>query len=266
MKQVTMFKCGETDKLFDTEAKAKNSERRARLKKKKEEDERIRLEEENKVLEFQRNYVRLNARYPSDIFLLVKEKALEFWGIQLDYEPGNIFPKVSPHSESLTMRVNLDFKASIVNKEKSKALLSGDGFYRDSISSIFKKYKGFSGFETGGGCPGSFDEYAFRMDVRIKVLEFPLLLENYNKYLDQKGIHSSELRKRAQASEYASQVSKNTPELLDIEDKIRMLEELTREFMELKRKIFCRHMDEFLTKWSRVNPSQCDTSLFPEFD
>lgn len=265
MEQVTMFKCGETGKLFDTEAKAKNSERRVKNKRKKDEEKKIKLEEERKILEFQRNYVRLNARYPRDIFRLVKEKALEFWGLQLNYDPDKIVPRMNSRNGALTMRVNMEFKASILDKEKSKVVLSGDSFFGDSISSVFK-HKGFSGFETGSGCPGSFDDYRFRMDVTVKVLEFPLLMENYSKYLAQKEIQNKEFRERARAAEYASRVSKNTPEHLDIESKICMLENLTSEFMGLKRKIYTSHVEEFLTKWDKCNPKQHDNSLFSEFD
>lgn len=188
---VTMYRCPETGKLYDTEQKAKDSAKRfrekvERAKKKAEADAKERAE-----LEYQRNYVRLNATSSSHALELIVEKAKEFWGI--DVMVNNVSPIVkdlpdeSVEGKNLISLGRIKIRARGRDTEFYKKVKSTrSGIFEPGVDDVLFSY-GFKGFSLGGGPSGEFEVYEMKREVSLIFDDFPLIAERYEQWLRHTG-------------------------------------------------------------------------------
>lgn len=192
---VTMWQCPVTKKYFPTEAEAKKCESRAKAARtKKANAEKLRKQFIDTETE-RRNYLINNATKFEDIFKLVKDKSLEFWGIEIEsIEVYGI--RIDTHTIPHKFSFRLTMKGKALSDATKKYIdkfhkIAGYGpSWRSSysISDLFDSTwwdmgVGFCGIRTGSGCSGQWGKSAMEMDASIAIADFPLIQQDYELYL-----------------------------------------------------------------------------------
>jgi hypothetical protein len=208
--QVQMWKCPITGKLFDTPAKAEKSSKAAKAKSTREKNKK-KKEELAELINYQSNYIRLNATTISEIPSLIVTKAKEFWDIDIklrfenvrlskaglgyDTTDGPMFVfRVKMVGEALTGKHTRLFRkmGGIIN---DFTLLSHSNRQPSPGDIIFKgRWYGpnraaFEGILLGSGSGGRFGESGdgLNMDARIELKTFPIIWKKYQQYLSLRG-------------------------------------------------------------------------------
>lgn len=218
--RVTMFKCPETGKLFKTERGAENSAKRERGAK---ELSLLATGFDPSGFEAQQNYVRLNATSPQDIMRLVGEKAEEFWGLKVTtMSVGQV--RVCNFGDLIsfgrcTITVNSTGSCRLAYMAE-QARIRKDKWYRvPSISNLlFGPVSGFKGFETGSGCEGRCGEYPLQMDVKAKIVEFPIIAERHGNWVTNRREYDKYEYKKSVMEGYGLCLARSSPEYMKLEE------------------------------------------------
>lgn len=192
---VTMWQCPVTKKYFPTEAEAKKCESRAKAARTKRANADKLRKQFIKTETERRNYLINNATSLEDVFKLVKDKSLEFWGVEIEYIRVSSI-RVDTHIQPHKFAFNLTIKGKALSDETKKHInkfhkITGSGrSWRDkySISDIFDSTwwdmgVGFCGIRTGSGCPGQWGSSTMEMNASIEIRNFPLIQQDYERYL-----------------------------------------------------------------------------------
>lgn len=195
---VTMYRCEENGKLYDSLEKAKAASRRHKARVKREE-ERLKAEQEARV-EMQRRseYVRLNATSSAHALELIAAKAKEYWDldVRVDYDPkgrkdiplesrwsmdkGKLFIGLG------TVRISMSYEGKSnphlerIKKEKGEWGITIDNLLFDP------SYGGFSGFKTGSGSSGLVNRSPGVMEISLIFDQFPLIIKRHGKWEEHK--------------------------------------------------------------------------------
>jgi hypothetical protein len=235
IKEQKVFICPYSGKSFKTKRGAEESAKKCELQTKEKEYNKIQAAKTEEILETQRNFIRLNAKSIKDFKPLIEEKAKEFygWDVKIDFSIrfGNIS---NSHRRPLNGVENW-------NRDKNKPLSylgwSGQvkGFLKnyvktDCISSIsdvlFRYNKGFKGFHTSCGCPGTVNDSGCNMDIGFYCFldDFPLIKANYEIYLENKNKLDKYAMDIDEVNNDAYNWAAKQQDVVDLENKI---EELT---------------------------------------
>lgn len=201
IKEVKMFACPLTGKLFKTAKAAQNSA----TKEQKARDEAKVTAEMNKVSEEDRiknaDYIRLNCSDIKDLSTMIVERAalanieVKDLNLRLDFTPT----LSCSHNAPLTKSTNWshgdktkpssfpgfsgNISANVICHYKIRDTIS------DSASNIlFGRYYGkFRGMHTSGGCPGN-NKGEYKMDIGFGLFleDFPLIEAKYAEFLKEK--------------------------------------------------------------------------------
>ena len=262
---VTMFKCPETGKLFKTERGAENSAKRERDSK---ELSLLATGFDPSGFEAQQNYVRLNATAPQDIMRLVGEKAEEFWGLKVT---AMSVGQVSVSGDSVSFgqcHIEVSSKGSCrLAYMREQARISKDKWYREpSISDLLFGSMGFRGLETGSGSQGTCGDYPFRMSLKARLEDFPLIAKRYRDWVAHKGEYDRYKAGLGRTESYGAALARSTPEckrLVELRAYHRNCEEV------VKKSIFeleSYYVEGLVQKWGMVNPPvERDTELWEMF-
>lgn len=217
--RVTMFKCPETGKLFKTERGAENSAKRERGAK---ELSLLATGFDPSGFEAQQNYVRLNATSPQDIMRLVGEKAEEFWGLKVTKMVTGNVPVVRDNSTMYFGPCHIEVNSTgscRLAYMAEQARISKDKWYRvPYISDLLFGSMGFKGFETGFGNPGSFGTYPLRMEVKAKIVDFPIIAERYGNWVTHKSQYDEYEKKKLVVENYSRILSRSSTEYRKLEE------------------------------------------------
>lgn len=241
IKEIKLYICPETGKKCRSKAEAERSAADA-IKKKQE----FKLAQEQQKLVEQSNlekkdYIRLNATNISDIPNLIKEKAKEFWGIDCDVKINVNFGNVSnSHGAPLTKKTNSSgedknypayflgwsgrITGTISNLKNSP---NGSSSIKDTLFNNYGTYRGFRGFHTSSGCPGSIElKENCPMDIGFYFFleDFPKLAESYELFKVEYGKvvkYREDLENRDVSSEGYSE---SRPDVIKLQKEIQELE------------------------------------------
>jgi hypothetical protein len=246
IESVTLYKCPETGKLFDTAKKAQNSAKSQREKVKREEKKK----QQEKEKEFRRNYIRLNAVSPDNAIELLREKSKEFWGIEfLSVRGGGSYSHGKGISSSYISLGSCELSASVVDKTLFRKY-----FCSTSDTPSISYFLGFIGFRTGSGCPGKFDDYDFRMDVRMELNQFPLIKKNWEKVAADRTAMTIYLSTRDNVKLSARNLSRQLPEYLKLKDLYEEIVNLS-QLLSIKISEMENHNEsEYIRLWEGANP------------
>ena len=211
---VQMWKCPITGKLFDTPEKAERSQKSAKAAAARKRNKEKKEKEVAKLIEYQSNYIRLNAESIDDIPSLIMKKAKEFWGIEIcvTFEQTRFTTRVYRSRES-SEQPGFSFRIRITGKTLGKVQLDtlknlGCPVERfSSISDIIiqsrwrhRNSPAFKGVQLGSGDGGRFEDNGtgLNMDASILLSDFPLIDQKYQQYLLLKGPVEDFVHKRVQ--------------------------------------------------------------------
>jgi len=200
---VQMWKCSITGKLFDTPEKAEKSQRSAKAAATRKKNKEKKEKEVAKLIEYQSNYIRLNATSVDDIPSLMMKKAKEFWGINIcvTFEQTRFSHRVY-RSGGSSEQPGFGFRIRITGKTLGKVQLDnlknlGCSVERcNSIGdTIIQSHwwhsnpAAFKGVQLGSGSGGRFEDSGtgLNMDATILLSDFPLIDQKYQQYLLLKG-------------------------------------------------------------------------------
>lgn len=188
---VTLYPCPITGKLYKTERGAKASAKKAL---EKQEQEALKLKEAQKAKEekeAERDWLRMNLEDINDLPILMKQRAKELYGWDLDVNFRLHFGNVSnSHSCPINGVTNWGrrdptkpesywgWSGSIEGTLKGKVPKKTFG---GSIADLIKEK--FRVIHTGTGCPGRPNEYNIRISCELFLDDFPKLKEKYEFYM-----------------------------------------------------------------------------------
>jgi hypothetical protein len=255
MEQVVMYRCKHTGNVFDTRQKALSSERRFKAKEKK----RLEEQQQQAVFQEQRSWIANNARHPSEAVNMLVNKSLEFWGISLTVTGR--FSTNSSRGDSLSGQFKIS--GSIVDKDKCKLVYNPSGHFNSISDVLFRK--GFIGFKSGSGCPGIFDQYSFRMDLRLMLDSFPLIKENYERYKAEKKKQTIYITEKEKALLLSKTIARKTKEYSEITSHILELRVVLNKLQDSLSEVEHYHSRKFMELWHKANPSNLDLDLLGSF-
>lgn len=194
IKEQKVFICPYSNKPFKTKKGAEDSAKKFELAKKELELNKIQAEKQKEQLETECNFIRLNAKSIKDFKPLIEQKAKEFWGwdvkINFNLNFGNIS---NSHGAPIGETMNWER-----DKTKPLSFLGWSGQVTGSLSkfirtnydpsindTLFNQYgKGFKGFHTSSGCPGTVNDKGCNMDIGFYCFldDFPLIKAKYEIY------------------------------------------------------------------------------------
>ncbi len=198
---VQMWKCPATGKLFDSPEGAQKSLKLAKAKEARKKTKEKQKEELLKLIEYQSNYVRLNATSFNNIPKLIETKAKEFWKMNLKVTITGDFrnrfntrysydPEIGPYW-SARVKISGDALGETQTEilKKLGCDLRRDPCFRGMVigSTWSENPAAFKGIRLGSGCGGSFGKYSLEMDAEIHLSDFPLIEARYKEYLALKG-------------------------------------------------------------------------------
>lgn len=221
---VQMWKCPTTGKLFDTPEAAEKSQRSAKAAATRKKNKEKKEKERAKLVEYQSNYVRLNATSLEDIPNLMMAKAKEFWGINICVTFARSgFSEKSYEGGNYIDRPNYKFRIRITGDELGDAQkatfkkLGADLKNRYSISDTVvgghwwgSNPSAFKGIKLGSGNGGHFGDSGLDFDATIYLSEFPLIEQKYKKYVSLKGPVEEWNRKIDQINKSAREFTSRT--------------------------------------------------------
>ena len=221
-----MWKCPVTGELFDSPEAAVRSQRSAKAAATRKKNKEKEKEELAKLIEYQSNYVRLNATSFEDIPNLIMAKAKEFWGINICVTFARSgFSEKSYEGGNYIDRPNYKFRIRITGGELGDAQkatlkkLGADPKNRYSIGDVIvRSYwwgsnpSAFKGIKIGSGSGGFFgrSESGLDMDATIYLSEFPLIEQKYKEFVSLKGPVEEWNRKIDQINKSARDFSSRT--------------------------------------------------------
>jgi hypothetical protein len=260
---VTLYKCPETGKLFDTAKKAENSAKSHRAKVKREEKKKQQEQEDAKEKEFRRNYIRLNAVSPENAIELLLEKSEEFWGISL------IVRRVCKVTYEKTYKYFSFGFLEIEGKIVDSALY--EKYYKSNTRGYFyhgiSDFLGFLQFETGSGNPGQFNEYPFRMDLRIPEEKFLVIKSNFDNVSRDRSKLSEFDKNREIARQSACRLSYYLPEYEKLSLLVNNLNSLIEHAHGKMGEIISYNSSQYVKLWESVNPApQVNSDLLSLFE
>jgi hypothetical protein len=243
MEKVTMYKCRETGRVYDTPGKARYSERKAREGGKKERELKA-------VFESQRDWVKNNAQYPSDILEMVKEKSLEFWGLDLEIDPSEW--RIHPYSiPSLLETCDIvKIRGTIVDKGKCRRVLDREKSIGEALF-----VRGFTGIKARYPWSGEFGGSSyFASKISIEVEEFPLLKKNYERYVKHCTAVKDYDREKNKARGCALRVARGTEEIRQVLEDIKEIDMVAESLRDSHEQIMRYHEASFMDLWVKSNP------------
>ena len=276
VKPVTMYKCPETGKLYKTKRGAENSAKRVRDERNR---ELLATGFDPSQLEFQQNYVRLNATSPKHSIELVTEKAEEFWGLKvirfnycgtyINYSDSKNCHVISFSSCEIEVDSSNSSRLEYMRRQAEK--FKNRWWSEPSISDLLFDPMGFNGFETGSGCPGrcgdqSHSGYPFQMQLVARLEEFPIIRKRYEEWQKNKDEYDRYLSSRDSVKINGIRLARSTSEY----EKLKEL----RDYYEQCEKILSKSMlnlenyyiNGLVEKWKGINPEvKKDTELWEMF-
>lgn len=233
IKESKVFICPFSGKTFKTKKAAEKSAAQFQLLAKEKEQNETRAQKAKEQLEFESNFVRLNARSIKNFKPLIEQKAKEFWGwdVKINFQLHFGAPSNS-HGAPLNGVENW-------NRDKSKPLnyLGWNGRVSGSLNNyittnyspsindvIFSRYgKGFKGFHTSCGCPGTVNKTEMDIGFYCFLNDFPLIKEKYEIFInDRKKLEQYESWIEIR-DEDACEWAENKKEIIDLDNKIEEL-------------------------------------------
>lgn len=234
---VTMYRCKENNKLYDSPEKAKAASRRHKAKAKREKE---RLEAEKKDMEemHQRsNYVRLNATSSHHALELIAEKAKEYWDLDVKVErKGSVVLDVPreykwPSYENklyidlTTVSISVSYEGKSNSHLERVKQKKGGMFPVDIKDLLFAPaLGGFSGFRVGSGCYGCFSGNSplaranFKADIKLIFDDFPLIVKRYAEWKDHRGKYREGLRKQGDIRSYSTELLCQDPQYIQLSE------------------------------------------------
>lgn len=205
VKEVQMWQCPITHKLFTDKQKAQNCERSAKAARTKKQNKEKRKETAKEISEERSNYLINNASSLNEIFDLMIEKSKEFWGIEfIEVKVDRTGPIVGG-ADKRYMRFTINAKTKPLSTKSKNQISKYYKLIHDATPSMsfinisnlflgegkyFNEYGiGFYGIGTGSGCPGSFGEIGLSMDGKVYIDMFPnikRIVDRYEQYCEDK--------------------------------------------------------------------------------
>lgn len=239
---VSMFKCPETGKLFPTLAEARKSARAVRKEREKAEE-----------TERKKDYIRLNASTPREVVDLLVEKSLEFWGVKLEIN------SLWTH-RCIGDRINfsIDLKA---HSTKSRGWMNiSHCRIRGSISDTYTKdliQYGFNGFNLSNTRfhyrVNSFT--TSKIELSIKISDFPLISEKHNKYEEQGRNLSLWQSSFFAARLLGNAIARQSVEVSKLSELIEYHEKCAQRYKEVQNNLYGHYDKEVTTPWESKNPA-----------
>lgn len=242
IKPVTMFICPVTGKPFKTKAAAEKSA----LKEQKVIDAANQAERFAQIQNDKRvlysNYIRLNLADVNDLPRMLKEKAREFFDIEIRAISINVsFGDVDcTHSAPIDKSTNwsrtagkptsyLGWAGKIKATANCARLEKAAGFGNSINTGLFNN--GFRGLHTSTGCGGSFGKYDMDIGFYFFMDDFPLLAAKYQTFVEEKEKFDKNIRNIDNAKYEARRFALTHPEVVELNERIN---ELTKKRDELE--------------------------------
>lgn len=235
IKEEKVFICPFSGKSFKTKKAAEKSAAQFQLLEKEKEQIKIQEQKAKEQLEFESNFVRLNARSINDFKPLIEKKAKEFWGwdVKIDFKLHFGAPSNSHGSPLNGVENWIRDKSKPFNYLGWTGRVSGsiqnyiitNGHYPSVNDVIFSRHygKGFRGFHTSSGCPGTVNKTEMGIGFYCFLDDFPLIKEKYKIFInDSKKIEQYESCLKS-LDEDACEWAENKKEIVDLDNKIEEL-------------------------------------------
>jgi hypothetical protein len=246
-----MFECPKTGKLFKTKSGALKSAKRETERLAVIEAERKKAAIPDERREEMSNFIRLNLSSIGDLKEMLVTKAKEFYGITIENlrfrlsfgqisnshaNPINGVRNWSEEHKNLP-RWYLGWGGQIIAKVTVPNLSK---YASGSASDCLFRYRGFKGFHTLGGCPGSvIGEYEMDIGFCFFLDDFPILKEKYENYLVGKEIQVRNLEIEDQYEESKQSHVSSDDKIVQVQNQIQVLGEELQKLFEQKGKEFC---------------------------
>jgi hypothetical protein len=234
---VQMWKCHITGKLFDTQEGAIKSAKNAKARKTREANKKKKAIELSNLVAYQSNFIRLNATDIGGIPELMKLKAKEFWGIDINVAFTGISFRAYGHTEGPHWSFCVEMSGESLGKSQLKALRDL-GLWRTHMGhdlplagtilqdSWGRNPAAFSGIRLGSGSGARFGDKGacLRRDAVIYLKDFPLLEKKYKEYLRFKepdSVYRQQLKQIAGNARVFADSTRSVSEQRDVVNELR---------------------------------------------
>jgi hypothetical protein len=205
---------------------------------------------------YQRNYVRLNAGTAQRILDLMVEKSKEFYGWDMKLEIKNssfdYWQSQKKHIKDKILTVEAHMELSI-NKEKGRrkkmCYFISEHFEGVHSSFSFEEVKHFS-------IPGACKTIRFQLTLG----DFPKLLENYEKFLEQQSKYHEFVDKKRKANSDAKQFVETRSDYRELWEHKERIEKMLQSHQVEMKKMFDYYQDGYMRLW------ECSNGKAPEID
>jgi len=235
---VQMWRCHITGKLFVTREGAIKSAKNAKARETREANKKKKAIELSKLVVYQSNFIRLNATDIGGIPELIKLKAKEFWGIDINVAFTGISFRTSGHAEGPHWSFRVEMSGESLGESQLKALRDLGTSRCEPLGSNLplagiilqdswgRNPAAFIGIRLGSGSGARFGNKGdcLRRDAVIYLKDFPLLEKKYKEYLRFKGpdsVYRQQLKQIAGNARVFADSTRSVSEQRDVVNELR---------------------------------------------
>lgn len=239
------FICEVSGRRYKTARGARESAKRERLR------------------EYQRNYVRLNAGTAQEFVDLMVEKSKEFYGWDMSLEIKNSSFDFWQNREQNTKDKVLTVEARMwlsINRRsgqrKKICYFIRDHFEGVDLSFDWLEVRNF-------GVPGAYKTVKFQLTLK----NFPKLLENYEKFLEQQSAYHKYIDAKRKASVDAKHFVESRPDYQSRWEEEKKIQEMLDKHKLQMRKLSDYYLEGYMRLWELSNGGspEVDKDLFATF-
>lgn len=207
-----------------------------------------------RLREYQRNYVRLNAGTTQEFLDLMVEKSKEFygWDMELKIKKSGFdhWQSIEENIEDKVLLVEAYMRLSINRRKGRNEVMYYfiPKYFKDVHPSCFwREVKDYS-------------MQSKKIEFRLTLGCFPKLLENYKKFLEQQSEYFKFIEKKRKASSDARQFVESRPDYRKLLEHRKRIEGMLRSHEVKMKKMFDYYEDGYIRLW------ECSNGEVPEID
>lgn len=261
IEEVVMYKCPETGKMYKTKRGAINSAKKALEKAKAEEN--LRLNPQRK------SYIQENAQSIPHALGLVKEKANEFWDIEIKELTlqsrkttlpldGLIYGDIDGLVNKAKVKLSI---LLVMEKSKCKSPVRTEDMYyflSDNLFNSWQYNRGFLGFSLADkGCSqfslsaDGLVEFIFRVEIEIK--NFPKMWPLFKEWLESKNRENEYLKTFNLVRHEAIRFFQDRPEIKNLRYYTSAMRSALATIDSTIKELHSYHVEAFTEKWRNAN-------------
>ena len=205
---------------------------------------------------YQRNYVRLNASTAQNFLDLLVEKSKEFYGWDMKLEIKNssfdYWQSQKKHIKDKVLSVEAHMELSINRKKSSRKKICL--FLSEHFEGVYPSYtwEEVKDFNVPGACK--------TIKFNLTLDDFPKLLENYEKFLEQQSRYYEFSDKKRKAHGDAKQFVQTRPDYKEMEEENTRIEKMLQNHRVEMKKISDYYEEGYMRLW------ECSNGKAPEVD